>query len=51
METLNDTINVPAEQLQALTMHVLSSVITLTFVLVTLGAVNLNPLKTQLAAR
>jgi len=42
METLNDTIDVSAEQLQALTTHVPTAVITLTLVLVTLGALSLG---------
>jgi hypothetical protein len=42
METLNDTIDVSAEQLQALTTHVPTAVVTLTLVLVTLGALSLG---------
>jgi hypothetical protein len=42
MQTLNDTIDVSAEQLQALTSHVPTTVIVLTLVLVTLGALSLG---------
>lgn len=42
IETLNDTIDVSAEQLQALTTHVPTAVVTLTLVLVTLGALSLG---------
>jgi len=42
METLNDTIDVSAEQLQALTTHVPTQVVVLTLVLVTLGALSLG---------
>jgi hypothetical protein len=42
MQTLNDTIDVSAEQLQALTTHVPTAVVTLTLVLVTLGALSLG---------
>jgi len=42
MQTLNDTIDVSAEQLQALTTHVPTSVVTLTLVLVILGAMSLG---------
>lgn len=42
MQTLNDTIDVSAEQLQALTTHVPTAVVVLTLVLVTLGAISLG---------
>ncbi len=42
MQTLNDTIDVSAEQLQALTTHVPTAVVVLTLVLVTLGALSLG---------
>jgi hypothetical protein len=42
MQTLNDTIDVSAEQLQALTIHVPIAVVILTLVLVTLGALSLG---------
>jgi MFS superfamily sulfate permease-like transporter len=42
MESLNDTIDVSAEQLQALTSHVPTPIVMLTFVLVTLGALSLG---------
>lgn len=42
MQTLNDTIDVSAEQLQALTTHVPTAVVELTLVLVTLGALSLG---------
>lgn len=42
MQTLNDTIDVSAEQLQALSTHVPTAVVTLTLVLVTLGALSLG---------
>lgn len=42
METLNDTIDVSAEQLQALTTHVPTAVVELTLVLVILGALSLG---------
>jgi hypothetical protein len=42
METLNDTIDISAEQLQALTVHVPTQVVALTLVLVTLGALSLG---------
>lgn len=42
MEALNDTIDVSAEQLQALTSHVPTAVVLLTLVLVTLGAISLG---------
>ena len=42
MQTLNDTIDVSAEQLQALTTHVPTSVVGLTLALVTLGALSLG---------
>jgi hypothetical protein len=42
MQTLNDTIDVSAEQLQALTTHVPIAVVVLTLVLVTLGALSLG---------
>jgi hypothetical protein len=42
MESLNDTIDVSAEQLQALTSHVPTAVVVLTLVLVTLGALSLG---------
>jgi hypothetical protein len=42
MQTLNDTIDVSAEQLQALTTHVPTAVVTLTLLLVTLGALSLG---------
>lgn len=42
MQTLNDTIDVSAEQLQALTTHVPTSVILLTLLLVMLGALSLG---------
>jgi hypothetical protein len=42
VQTLNDTIDVSAEQLQALTIHVPIAVVVLTLVLVTLGALSLG---------
>jgi hypothetical protein len=42
MQSLNDTIDVSAEQLQALTSHVPTSIVVLTLVLVTLGALSLG---------
>src|ERR1700729_3135465 len=42
MQALNDTIDIWAEQLQALTSHVPTSVVGLTFALVTLGALSLG---------
>ena len=42
MQTLNDTIDVSAEQLQALTSHVPTAVVDLTLLLVTLGALSLG---------
>ncbi|HVN69042.1 MAG TPA: hypothetical protein VMU38_05285 [Candidatus Binatia bacterium] len=42
MQTLNDTIDVSAEQLQALTIHVPTAVVVLTLVLVALGSLSLG---------
>jgi hypothetical protein len=42
MQTLNDTIDVSAEQLQALTTHVPTGVVVLTLLLITLGALSLG---------
>ena len=42
MQTLNDTIDVSAEQLQALTIHVPTGVVVLTLLLITLGALSLG---------
>jgi hypothetical protein len=42
MQTLNDTIDVSAEQLQALTTHVPTAVVVLTLALITLGALSLG---------
>lgn len=42
MQALNDTIDVSAEQLQALTSHVPTAVVVLTLVLVTLGSLSLG---------
>jgi hypothetical protein len=42
MQTLNDTIDVSAEQLQSLTTHVPIAVIDLTLILVTLGGVSIG---------
>jgi hypothetical protein len=42
MQTLNDTIDVSAEQLQALTTHVPTAVVVLTLILVMLGALSLG---------
>jgi hypothetical protein len=42
MQSLNDTIDVSAEQLQALTSHVPTTVIELTLLLVTIGALSLG---------
>jgi len=42
MQTLNDTIDVSAEQLQALTTHVPTTVVELTLLLVTIGAFSLG---------
>ena len=42
MQTLNDTIDVSAEQLQALTTHVPTAVVVLTLILVVLGALSLG---------
>jgi hypothetical protein len=42
MQTLNDTIDVSAEQLQALTTHVPTAVVTLTLVLVSLSALSVG---------
>lgn len=42
MQTLNDTIDLSAEQLQALTVHVPTEIVVLTLVLVTLGALSLG---------
>jgi hypothetical protein len=42
MQSLNDTIDVSAEQLQALSSHVPTSVVVLTLLLVTLGALSIG---------
>lgn len=42
MEALNDTIDVSAEQLEALTTHVPTQIVVLTLLLVTLGALSLG---------
>jgi hypothetical protein len=42
MQSLNDTIDISAEQLQALTSHVPTSIVVLTLLLVTLGALSLG---------
>ncbi|MBV8531006.1 MAG: hypothetical protein JO104_06785 [Candidatus Eremiobacteraeota bacterium] len=42
VQALNDTIDVSAEQLQALTVHVPTEIVVLTLILVTLGALSLG---------